>query len=63
MIAFNKEGNETTWQSNFTAMLPDIEQKLHLAFCRLTPNEQLILSESALFLKRWIDDQSHALMS
>src|SRR4249920_1799725 len=35
MIAFNKEGNETTWQSSFVAMLPEIEQKLHLAFCRL----------------------------
>ena len=37
MIAFNKEGNETTWQSNFLDMLPAIEQKLYLAFCRLDP--------------------------
>jgi hypothetical protein len=37
MIAFNNEGNETTWQSSFVAMLPEIEQKLRLAFCRLDP--------------------------
>jgi hypothetical protein len=37
VIAFNKEGIETTWQSNFVAMLPLIEQKLRLAFCRLDP--------------------------
>src|SRR6476469_4948192 len=35
MIAFNNEPNETTWQSTFVAMLPEIEQKLRLAFCRL----------------------------
>ena len=37
MIAINNERNETTWQSNFVAMLPEIEQKLRLAFCRLDP--------------------------
>src|SRR6185369_3244753 len=37
MIAFNNERNETTWQSNFVAMLPEIQQKLRLAFCRLDP--------------------------
>jgi hypothetical protein len=37
MIAFNNEQNESTWQSDFVAMLPDIEQKLRLAFCRLDP--------------------------
>jgi hypothetical protein len=37
MIAFNNERNETTWQSSFVAMLPEIQQKLHLAFCRLDP--------------------------
>lgn len=37
MIAFNNERNQTTWQSNFVAMLPEIEQKLRLAFCRLDP--------------------------
>ena len=37
MIAFNNESNETTWQSSFVAMLPEIEQKLRLAFCRLDP--------------------------
>jgi hypothetical protein len=37
MIAFNNERNKTTWQSNFAAMLPEIEQKLRLAFCRLDP--------------------------
>ena len=35
MIAFNNARNETTWQSNFVAMLPEIEQKFRLAFCRL----------------------------
>jgi hypothetical protein len=37
MIAINNERNETTWQSAFVAMLPEIEQKLRLAFCRLDP--------------------------
>ena len=37
MIAFNNERNETTWQSSFVAMLPEIQQKLHIAFCRLDP--------------------------
>jgi hypothetical protein len=37
MITFNNERNETTWQSSFVAMLPEIQQKLHLAFCRLDP--------------------------
>ena len=37
MITFNHEQNETTWQSAFVAMLPEIEQKLRLAFCRLDP--------------------------
>ena len=37
MIAFNNEQNETTWQSSFVAMLPEIQQKLRLAFCRLDP--------------------------
>ena len=35
MIAINNECNETNWQSSFVAMLPEIEQKLRLAFCRL----------------------------
>src|SRR6476661_7374016 len=35
MIAFNNERNETNWQSDFVAMLPEIKQKLRLAFCRL----------------------------
>jgi hypothetical protein len=35
MIAINNERNETTWQSAFVEMLPEIEQKLRLAFCRL----------------------------
>jgi hypothetical protein len=35
MIAFNNKRTETTWQSNFVAMLPKIEQKLRIAFCRL----------------------------
>src|SRR3979490_142023 len=37
MIPFNKEQNQTTWQPSFVAMLPEIEQKLGLAFCRLDP--------------------------
>ncbi len=37
MIAFNNERNENTWQLNFVAMLPEIEQKLRVAFCRLDP--------------------------
>jgi len=37
MIAFNNERNETNWQSRFVAMLPVIQQKLRLAFCRLDP--------------------------
>ena len=40
MIAFNKEQNQTTWQSSFVAMLPEIEQKLRLAFCRLDPESR-----------------------
>ena len=40
MIAFNSDCNETTWQSNFIAMLPEIKQKLRLAFCRLDPEAQ-----------------------
>ena len=40
MIALNVEHIETTWQSNFVAMLPEIEQKLRLAFCRLDPEAQ-----------------------
>ena len=38
MIAFNNERNETNWQSRFVAMLPEIEQKLRLAFYRLDPD-------------------------
>ena len=37
MIAFNNEQNDITWQASFVAMLPEIEQKLRLAFCRLDP--------------------------
>ncbi len=37
MIAFNNQRNENTWQSSFVAMLPEIAQKLRLAFCRLDP--------------------------
>jgi hypothetical protein len=35
MIAINNERNETSWQTDFIVMLPEIEQKLRLAFCRL----------------------------
>ena len=37
MIAINNVRNETTWQSAFVAMLPEIQLKLRLAFCRLDP--------------------------
>jgi len=37
MMAVNNERNETSWQSSFVIMLPEIEQKLRLAFCRLDP--------------------------
>ena len=39
MIAINDERqtNETNWQPNFVTMLPEIKQKLRLAFCRLDP--------------------------
>jgi hypothetical protein len=37
MIAINDQRDEceTTWQSSFVGMLPEIQQKLRLAFCRL----------------------------
>jgi hypothetical protein len=37
MIAVNNQRSDTTWQSTFVAILPEIEQKLRLAFCRLDP--------------------------
>jgi len=37
MIAMNNECEVSTWQPTFIAMLPEIEQKLRLAFCRLDP--------------------------
>lgn len=39
MIMINDQRDErlSTWQSNFVAMLPEIKQKLRLAFCRLNP--------------------------
>ena len=37
MIAINNERNESDWQLSFVDMLPEIEQKLRLAFCRLGP--------------------------
>jgi hypothetical protein len=48
MIAINKERNETTWQSSFVAMLPKIEQKLRLAFCRLQPEAREDAIEEAV---------------
>ena len=38
MIAINNERNDTNWQSAFISMLPEIQQKLRLAFCRLDPD-------------------------
>jgi hypothetical protein len=38
MIPINNERNETNWQSSFVTILPDIKQKLRLAFCRLDPD-------------------------
>jgi hypothetical protein len=37
MIAFNNERKDIAWQSGFVAMIPEIELKLRLAFCRLDP--------------------------
>ena len=39
MIAINHatEEHRSEWQQSFVAMLPEIEQKLRLAFCRLSP--------------------------
>ena len=39
MIAINNaiEERRCEWQQSFVAMLPEIEQKLRLAFCRLSP--------------------------
>ena len=48
MIAFSNERNETTWQSNFVAMLSEIEQKLRLAFCRLDPEARDDAIEEAI---------------
>jgi hypothetical protein len=48
MIAINNERNETTWQSSFVAMLPEIEQKLRLAFCRLDPEAREDAIEEAV---------------
>jgi hypothetical protein len=31
----NDQRNESNWQQNFVTMLPEIQQKLRLAFCRL----------------------------
>jgi len=48
MIAFNNEHNETNWQTNFVAMLPEIQQKLRLAFCRLDPEAREDAIEEAI---------------
>jgi hypothetical protein len=48
MIAFNNEQNETTWQAEFVAMLPEIEQKLRIAFCRLDPEAREDATEEAV---------------
>src|SRR6476620_3976585 len=48
MIAFNNERNETNWQASFVAMLPEIEQKLRLAFCRLDPEAREDAIEEAV---------------
>jgi hypothetical protein len=37
VIAINNERIETTWQSAFVVMIPELEQKLRLAFCRMDP--------------------------
>ena len=64
MIAFNKEQNETTWQSNFVAMLPEIEQRLYLAFCRLDPEaredaiEEAVVHSLLAFVR--LDEQGRA---
>ena len=64
MIAFNNERNETTWQSAFVAMLPEIEQKLRLAFSRLDPEAREDAIEEAivhsLFSYSRLHDQGRA---
>ena len=37
MTVFHDERTEITWQQTFLSLLPGIEQKLRLAFCRLDP--------------------------
>ena len=37
MIAISNERNETSWQTNFVGMLPEIEQRLRRAFRQLDP--------------------------
>lgn len=40
MIAINNERTETTWQANFVAMLPEIEQCLQRGFRYLDPESR-----------------------
>jgi hypothetical protein len=50
MIAINNEQNETNWQASFAAMLPEIQQKLSLAFCRLDPEAREDAIEEGIVL-------------
>ncbi len=64
MITISNERNETAWQSAFVAMLPEIEQKLRLAFCRLDPDaredaiEEGIVHSLLAYLR--LDEQDRA---
>jgi hypothetical protein len=49
MIAFNNS-NETTWQANFIAMLPEIEQKLRVVWIRRLVRTP---SKRASFIRSW----------
>jgi hypothetical protein len=50
MIANNNErnDNETNWQSSFVTLLPEIEQKLRIAFCRLDPEAREDATEEGI---------------
>lgn len=48
MIAINDERNESTWQSAFLAMLPEIKQRLRAEFWQLGPEAREDAIEEAI---------------
>ena len=48
MIAINDERNESTWQSAFVAMLPEIKQRLRAEFWQLAPEAREDAIEEAI---------------